>query len=63
MRILLIGATGQLGSDLIRHVKTLIKRMAIEALYRPSAHDEAGAGPQDLSVCCAGWRSRGRTTM
>ena len=27
-----------------RHVKTLMKRMGIEALYRPSAYDEAGAG-------------------
>ena len=28
----------------------------------PSAHDQAGAGPQDLSrICCAASRSRGRT--
>src|SRR5579871_4360402 len=42
-----------------RHVKTLMRRMGIEALYRrPRA--EAGAGPQDLSVSVA--RHRGDAT-
>ncbi len=36
-----------------RHVKTLMKRMGIEALYRRPRTDEAGARPQDLSVSVA----------
>jgi hypothetical protein len=34
-----------------RHVKTLMRRMGIEALYR--AHDETRARPQDLPVSAA----------
>src|SRR5258707_4538693 len=36
-----------------RHVKTLMRRMGIEALYRPSADDEAGARALDPSVSAA----------
>ena len=44
-----------------RHVKTLMKRMEIGALS-PSADDEARAGAQEsIRICCAGWRSPGRT--
>src|SRR3954453_18424859 len=33
-----------------RHVKTLMRRMGIEALYRRRAYDEAPTRPQDPSV-------------
>ena len=36
-----------------RHVKTLMRRMGIEALYRRPRTTQAGAGPQDLSVSAA----------
>ncbi|MGY3591818.1 hypothetical protein ACVIGB_008601 [Bradyrhizobium sp. USDA 4341] len=36
-----------------RHVKTLMRRMGIEALYRRAAHDQARARSQDLSVSAA----------
>ena len=36
-----------------RHVKTLMRRMGIEAFLSPSAHDQARAWPQDLSVTAA----------
>ena len=41
-----------------RHVKTLMKRMGIEALYRRPRTTKPEPG---LPICCAGWRSCGRT--
>ena len=38
-----------------RHVKTLMRRMGLRGTLSPSAHDEARAGTQDLSVSAA-WR-------
>ena len=43
-----------------RHVKTLMQRMGIEALIAVR-HDQTRARPQNTHICCAGWRSRGRT--
>ena len=42
-----------------RHVKTLMQRMGIEALYRRPRTTKPAT--KSTHICCAGWRSRGRT--
>ena len=44
-----------------RHVKTLMKRMEIEALYRRPRTTKPERGHKIYRICCAGWRSRGPT--
>ena len=44
-----------------RHVKTLMKRMEIEALYRRPRTTKPEPGKRSTRICCAGWRSRGPT--
>ena len=44
-----------------RHVKTLMQRMGIEALYRRPRTTKPEPGQRSTRICCAGWRSRGRT--
>ena len=45
-----------------RHVTTLMRRMGGRSALSPSAYDEARAGPtRSTRICCAEWRSRGRT--
>jgi len=44
-----------------RHVKTLMQRMGIEALYRRPRTTKPEPGHKIYRICCAGWRSRGRT--
>src|SRR5262249_47896740 len=42
-----------------RHVKTLMTRMGIEALYRRPRTTRPEPGTRSIRICCAGWRSRG----
>ena len=42
-----------------RHVKTLMRRMGIEALYR--ARPDRNPGTRSIRICCAGRRLRART--
>ena len=45
-----------------RHVKTLMRRMGIEALYRrPRATKPEPPATRSIRICCAGWGSSGRT--
>jgi hypothetical protein len=50
LRDLLVGEGIAIGQ---RHVATLMKRMAIEALYRRPNNVPPGAGPQDLALPAA----------
>ena len=44
-----------------RHVKTLMQRMGIEAPLSPSRRPNPSPATKSTHICCAGWRSRGRT--
>jgi hypothetical protein len=44
-----------------RRVKTLMKRMGIEALYRRQRTTKPEPGTRSTRICCAAWRSCGRT--
>jgi putative transposase len=44
-----------------RHVKTLMKQMGIEALYRRPRTTKCEPGHKSIRICCAIWRSRSRT--
>ena len=44
-----------------RHVKTLMKRMGIEALYRRPRTTKPEPATRSTRICCAGWRLSGRT--
>ena len=43
-----------------RHVKTLMRRMGIEALYRRPRTTKAEPVTRFTRICCATWRSRGQ---
>ena len=44
-----------------RHVRTLMKRMGIEALIAVRGRRSPSRGTRSIRICCAGWRSHGRT--
>jgi hypothetical protein len=44
-----------------RHVKMLMKRMGIEALYRRPRTTKPEPATRSTRICCARWRSRGQT--
>src|SRR5881227_2319962 len=44
-----------------RHVKTLMRRMGIEALYRRLRTTKAEPATRSIHICCAALRSHGRT--
>ena len=44
-----------------RHVKTLMRRMGIEALYRRPRTTKAEPATRSIHICCAALRSHGRT--
>ena len=46
-----------------RHVKTLMQRMGIEALYRRPRTRSPSLATRSTRICCAGMRSRGRTRL
>jgi putative transposase len=58
LRDLLVGEGIAIGR---RHVATLMKRMAIEALYRRPNTSRPAPGHKIYPTCCADWRSSGRT--
>ena len=44
-----------------RHIKTLMRRMGIEALYRRPRTTKPEPGHKVTPICCGAWRSGGRT--
>ena len=52
-------AGGRGVQDRTRHVKTLMQRMGIEALYRRPRTTKPSLATRSIRICCAAWRSRG----
>src|ERR1700731_3913090 len=58
LRGLLAAEGGKIGR---RHVKTLMRRMGIEALYRRPRTTKPEPGTRSIRICYVAWRSHART--
>ena len=58
LRDLLRGEGFAIGRE---HVATMMRRMGIEALYRRPNTSKPATGTRSIRICCAAWRSIGRT--